>query len=176
MTPPPFDPLFHQALVDAGGREEVRQAVRSLYRDIQTEIDERRPLCIVSGRCCRFEEYGHRLFVTTIELACFHYDLQVTASAKGEPAPWNGTGCPFQQRKLCSVHGIRPMGCRLFFCDASAEAWQNALYERFHSQLKRLHEALGVPYRYMEWRAALQMSGLAVQSPVAKADKALTIG
>jgi Fe-S-cluster containining protein len=172
----PLDPNFHQMLLAAGGRAEVRQAIQTLYQAIQSEIDQRRPRCIVSGRCCRFEEYGHRLFVTTMELACFYHDLQAATSTRPPTEPWDGTGCPFQHRKLCSVHAIRPMGCRLFFCDASAEAWQNALYERFHGQLKRLHEAFDVPYRYMEWRAALHMAGLAVQSPVAKADKALTIG
>jgi Fe-S-cluster containining protein len=177
MMDTPFDPDFHHSLLAAGERAEVRQAIGSLYQAIQTEIDQRRPVCVVSGRCCRFEEYGHRLFVTTMELACFRHDLQSAASARPDSEPWDGTGCPFQHRKLCSVHAIRPMGCRLFFCDASAQEWQNDLYERFHAQLKRLHDSLEVPYRYMEWRQALQMAGLAaVQSPVVKTDAALTIG
>ena len=82
----------------------------------------------------------------------------------GRPYPlgatWDGTGCPFQQNKLCSVHGIRPFGCRIFFCDPTATDWQNAQYERFHADLKRLHEQLGVPYQYVEWRQALSALGL----------------
>ena len=53
----------------------------------------------------------------------------------------------------------------MFFCDASAAAWQNEQYERFHADLKRLHERLGVPYFYVEWRQALRALGLAGQAP-----------
>ncbi len=49
----------------------------------------------------------------------------------------------------------------MFFCDATSTEWQNAAYERFHSELKRLHEELAVPYFYLEWRQALKFLGLA---------------
>jgi Fe-S-cluster containining protein len=109
-------------------------------------------LCVVSGRCCRFEEFGHRLFVTTLELARFVHDVGSIAV----PDAWDGTGCPFQKAKLCTVHAIRPFGCRMFFCDATSTEWQNAAYERFHADLKRLHEQFEVPYFYLEWRQALR--------------------
>ena len=48
----------------------------------------------------------------------------------------------------------------MFFCDATSTDWQNETYERFHARLKRLHEELGVPYRYVEWRQALRELGL----------------
>ncbi len=134
-------------------------AVRELYADVQAEVDRRRPVCHISGRCCRFEEFGHRLYVTTLELAAFVRGLDKTAPLQTSPAhkslPWDGTGCPFQAGKLCGVHSIRPFGCRMFFCDATSTDWQTQAYERFHSRLKLLHERLGVPYRYVEWRAAL---------------------
>jgi Fe-S-cluster containining protein len=143
----------------AAARADVRPAVAGVYEDVQRAIDARRPLCVISGRCCRFEEFGHRLFVTTMELAAFVHEL-----AKIYPAPvaaaWDGTGCPFQANKLCGVHRIRPFGCRMFFCDATATEWQNETYERFHARLKTLHEQLEVPYRYVEWRAALRELGL----------------
>jgi Fe-S-cluster containining protein len=152
-----------QEIVEAAaGRAEVRDAVGRLYADVQRQIDLRRPLCVVSGRCCRFEEFGHRLFVTTIELAAFLHELE--RSRKERPisgAQWDGSGCPFQVNKLCGVHTIRPFGCRMFFCDATATIWQNETYERFHAELKLLHETLDVPYRYLEWRAALRELGLA---------------
>jgi hypothetical protein len=44
----------------------------------------------------------------------------------------------------------------MFFCDESATEWQQANYERFHAEIKSLHDELGVTYRYVEWRAALQ--------------------
>lgn len=145
---------------EAAGRAEVSAAVGRLYADVQREIDARRPVCVVSGRCCRFEEFGHRLFVTTMELAAFVHDLPATGRGDAGGG-WDGTGCPFQSNKLCGVHAIRPFGCRMFFCDATATDWQNETYERFHARLKALHDELGVPYYYVEWRQALNLLGLA---------------
>ena len=142
----------------AASRADVRDAVARVYADLQGEINARRPICTASGRCCRFEEYGHRLFVTTMELAAFLHGL-ARASATAPPA-WDGTGCPFQSGRLCGVHSIRPFGCRMFFCDPTSTDWQNDAYERFHQRLRQLHENLAVPYRYVEWRQALAMVGV----------------
>jgi Fe-S-cluster containining protein len=141
----------------AASRADVRDAVARVYADLQREIDARRPICSASGRCCRLEEYGHRLYVTTLELAAFVAGLPENPNV---PA-WDGTGCPFQVAKLCSVHTIRPFGCRMFFCDATSTQWQNERYEQFHADLKRLHGELNVPYLYVEWRQALAALGLA---------------
>lgn len=130
-------------------------AVDALYADVQAEIDRRRPLCVISGRCCRFEEFGHRLYVTTLELARFVAGLDPVPPR----ADWDGTGCPFQRAKLCTVHSIRPFGCRMFFCDATSTDWQNEAYEQFHCDLKALHDRLNVPYFYVEWREALRLLG-----------------
>ena len=145
-----------QSVLDASMRQDAVCAVEGLYARVQAEIDRRKPACAVSGRCCRFEEYGHRLFVTTIELARFVHDLRPTPTARD----WDGRGCPYQRQKLCTVHPIRPFGCRMFFCDATSTDWQNAAYERFHSELKQLHEWLNVPYYYLEWRQAIAELGL----------------
>src|SRR3954453_22401270 len=101
-----------QAIVEASTRPEIHSAITALYDDLQKEIDLRRPKCILSGRCSRFEEFGHRLYVTTLELAAFLHDLK--RIGQNIPAP-NPGGCPFQINKLCSVHLICPFACRLFF-------------------------------------------------------------
>jgi Fe-S-cluster containining protein len=138
-------------------------AVAQVYADVASAVDARRPRCDISGRCCRFEEHGHRLYVTTIELAAF------VAQFTGPANPnWDGTGCPFQRAKLCGVHTIRPFGCRIYFCDHTSTEWQNDAYERFHARIQRLHEELGVPYLYVEWRAALRTLGLANPDPDAR--------
>src|SRR5688572_16956638 len=67
---------FRQAVLDASLRSDVRDAVAQVYRELQQQIDRRQPLCVMSGRCCRFEEFGHRLFVTTMEVATFVHDLR----------------------------------------------------------------------------------------------------
>jgi Fe-S-cluster containining protein len=141
------------AVANASERVEVRQAVGRVYQLIERATARRKPLCVLSGRCCHFEEYGHRLYVTTLELATFAHHLGSFSRAKD----WDGSGCPFQVGKRCGVHPIRPMGCRMFFCDPSSTGWQNRHYEAFHARLKRLHEALDVPYAYLEWREALTL-------------------
>jgi Fe-S-cluster containining protein len=161
-----MEALWKQHVVEASARAEVREAVANLYGAVQREIDVRRPLCVISGRCCRFEEYGHRLFVTTMELASFVHELHASAvDRRKRMAEWDGTGCPFQVNKLCTVHAFRPFGCRMFFCDATSTEWQNEQYERFHSELKELHQGLGVPYFYVEWKAALKELAPAPDDP-----------
>jgi Fe-S-cluster containining protein len=153
------DPQFSRTVEEVARRPEVLEAVSRLYADVQREIDSRKPVCVMSGRCCRFEEYGHRLFVTTVELAAFVHDLR-QRETNSPPHSWDGSGCPFQSNKMCGVHAIRPFGCRMFFCDATSTEWQNGQYEQFHARLRRLHEELNVPYFYVEWRLALGALGL----------------
>lgn len=155
-----MDRELRDAVLEASRRAEAREGVLAVYAEVQREIDARRPICQASGRCCRFEEFGHRLYVTTLELAAFVYDLppadQRSPELRRALSSWTGVGCPFQFSRLCGVHHIRPFGCRLFFCDATSTEWQNDLYERLHARLKGLHDTLVVPYFYTEWRHALR--------------------
>ncbi len=151
-----FDPDHLRAQVTAAAaRPDVGVAVAEVYATVTAAVDARRPACIASGRCCHFDAYGHDLFVTTLELAAFVRELRAAPIA-------NPAGCPFQVGKLCGVHAIRPFGCRLFYCDPTAQQWQQDLYERLHADLRSLHERLGVDYFYVEWRralAALELTG-----------------
>ena len=69
--------------------------------------------------------------------------------------------CPYLRAGMCGEHEERPLGCRIFFCDKGADGlgadWQSELYEATHRDIIALHEQLGVPYRYLEWREALAM-------------------
>jgi len=150
---------LRRAVADAAGREDVLAALAGVYGDVQAAVDLRRPICGASGRCCRFEEFGHRLLVSAIELAGFVADLRRLPSwPRLDEAMdgWSGLGCPFQVGRLCGVHGIRPLGCRIFFCDRSAAEWQREQHALFHARLKRLHDELEVPYFYIEWRQGLR--------------------
>ena len=144
-------------------------AVAELLAQADAEIATKRPVCRSSGRCCKFESYGHRLYVTAAEVAHFaqaHHAARIeTQKSESEnrvvslnqffaqPAP---TGCPYQIDNLCTAREARPLGCRVYFCDENAQSWQNDLYEKYHAQLRALHDRFAVPYRYLEWRAALR--------------------
>src|SRR5438270_2434409 len=99
-----MDQTLRETVQAAAERADVRAAVTDLYADVQRAIDARRPACAISGRCCRFEEYGHRLYLTTIELAVFVHDLRAKHSPDEVAAlmrQWDNSGCPFQVNKLC---------------------------------------------------------------------------
>lgn len=163
-------------VISARTRDGVSADVAELLRQAETEITALNPKCDASGRCCRFEEYGHRLYVTTAEL--IHFAAIMTAEAGVEAADQtssaSGThkqislpqyfaeaqplGCPYQVERLCHARAARPLGCRIYFCDPSAQSWQNTLYERYHQQLKATHLRWDVEYAYIEWRSALSLA------------------
>jgi Fe-S-cluster containining protein len=168
---------LQEAVRSAAGRKDVRDGVARVYQELQREIDARKPICNTSGRCCRFEEFGHRLYVTTAELAAFVGEQGTRSKGqRGASDDWDGRGCPFQVGGLCGVHPIRPFGCRIYFCDATSTNWQNEQYERFHADLKRLHDTLSVPYFYVEWRAAVADLEIASSAPPPTTSKPVRSG
>lgn len=64
--------------------------------------------------------------------------------------------CPYQIDGLCTVRDVRPLGCRVYFCQASSRWWQGPMTESWLARLKALHAEFGVPYAYVEWLAALR--------------------
>ena len=144
---------FATAVAQASTQPALVAAVREVYAAFEAERAGRSPRCDQSGKCCRFEAYGHRLFVTTVETAAFKASLQ--AAPVGSMSNWDGTGCAYQVDGLCSAHEARPFGCRVYFCDPTSTEWQHEQYERFHAAIRELHERFGVRYWYAEWRDAL---------------------
>jgi Fe-S-cluster containining protein len=63
--------------------------------------------------------------------------------------------CPYLTHNLCGAHGVKPLGCRVYFCDQSAQEWQHELTERALADIRALHERFNVPYIYDEWRRQL---------------------
>ena len=156
--PHPIEPIksLWSAWADAAAEVPVHDALAELYDRLGREIESRGPTCWLSGRCCKFDSYGHRLYVTGLEIAWLvrHLDGHALARLRNADLP-DLDGCPFQSGGLCMVHALRPLGCRIYFCDPTAEHWQNDLYERFLGDLRGIHESGGIPYRYMEWRHGL---------------------
>lgn len=156
----------------AAGEPAIDEAIRALYAELDDAVAAKGPTCWVSGRCCKFDSFGHRLYVTGLEIAWFL--AQAPPLAEVGQTQTSGTGglpilmnapfadaCPYQTGGLCGAHATRPLGCRIFFCQRGTETWQQDLYERFLEQLRRLHDGHGLPYRYMEWRAGLREAAAA---------------
>ncbi len=54
---------------EAGQRElDWKRELRELYEELDREVASLGPVCALSGRCCRFLEYGHTLFVSIAEV------------------------------------------------------------------------------------------------------------
>ena len=142
--------------LEASREAEIDSALRGLYAELGADVQARSPTCWLSGRCCKFDSYGHRLYVTGLEIAWLVGQLDEGGRARlaGAELP-QLDGCPFQVNGLCSVHALRPLGCRIYFCDPAAQHWQNEVYESFLGRLRRLHEEHGLEYRYIEWRQGL---------------------
>ncbi len=172
-------------LAAAVRRHGISVYISNLYEDFDRRIAAGGATCNASGRCCRFDSYGHRLYVTALEVAWFRHRLQQqTTGGKGatragggsdpddspahphplslpvlhQPDPRRADACPFQKNNTCTVHTIRPMGCRIYFCQEGTDQWQQSLYEAFHTRLRALHERLDLPYLYIEWRQGLAES------------------
>ncbi|MEO1008078.1 MAG: hypothetical protein AAFX79_05895 [Planctomycetota bacterium] len=144
--------------LEAAGRPAIADRLEGIYRLVADQIEARGPACWASGRCCNFEQAGHRLYVTGLEAAyCLARLDGVPPDSPAIDRARLAGGCPFQRSNLCGVHAIKPLGCRTYFCDRSAQDWQHDVTERAHSLVAGVHEDFGVPYRYMEWRAMLEL-------------------
>ena len=140
-----------------GARRKVEEAVRAA-----------RPICLASGACCRFEAYGHRMYVSGLEAAFVAGRIDAARARRAanplrilEVAEARRRGdCPYLVAGRCGEHEERPIGCRIFYCDRGSDGrgaeWQSALYEEVHGGTIALHERLAIPYRYLEWREALE--------------------
>jgi Fe-S-cluster containining protein len=150
-----MEPSSVQSWLAAARNPGICLALEAVYEMIGDQIKARGPACWASGRCCNFEKTGHRLYVTGLEAAYTVTRLETPLAAEAIAAARARGDCPFLAANLCSVHTIKPLGCRVYFCDRSAQEWQQELSERALTQVRQLHDRYEIPYRYGEWRDML---------------------
>ena len=121
---------------------ELRRKVLELYAEVDRAVAAAGPVCVASGRCCRFAEYGHTLFLSGLEA-----DV-LLAAAPPYDRPATSDACPFQKDKLCTAREPRPLGCRIYYCDPNYQESAARISEEFLGRLKRLADEHGVPWRY----------------------------
>jgi hypothetical protein len=120
----------------------ARRHVLDLYREVDQAVAAAGPVCVASGRCCRFKEYGHTLFLSNLEAQV------LLADAPAYERPVSADFCPFQKDKLCTAREVRPLGCRIYYCDPSYQETGNQISERYLQQLKTLADENGLAWRY----------------------------
>ncbi len=138
-----------------------REPLRALYETLDAEVARRAPVCQLSGRCCRFAEYGHTLFVSAPEAAL----LLAEGPPPSRPLD-QGVTCPWQDAHgRCTAREARPLGCRVYFCDPAYQDQAPELSETFIARLKRLADDLGLPWDYAPLHVHLHRRRPKVGSP-----------
>lgn len=136
----------------------IVKAVAQIYDWLQSEIHAHRHLlgsCQACGRCCDFEHFDHRLYVTTPELLYLAANL--------EPAniePMRTGRCPYNIGDKCSIYPHRFAGCRISYCRGERDV-QGSLSEAVMKRFKTLCRQWKVPYRYVDLPTALNDSATA---------------
>lgn len=127
----------------------------ALYEEVDAEVTRLGPICQLSGRCCRFKEFGHTLFVSTAEVRL----LLERAPSPQRPLD-QGETCPWQdERGHCTARDCRPLGCRVYYCDPAYEPSAHELSERYIRQLKALTDKHGLPWNYAPLHRQVEEAG-----------------
>lgn len=121
---------------------ELRRQLLELYAAVDRDVAAVGPVCVASGRCCRFKEWDHTLFLSNLEAAV------LLADAPAYEQPVSSDFCPFQKDKLCTAREPRPLGCRVYFCDPNYQATAQQITEKYLRQLKDLADANGIAWQY----------------------------
>jgi Fe-S-cluster containining protein len=121
----------------------VRQAVLELYRQADADVAAAGPVCLASGKCCRFKEYGHTLFLSQLEA-----DVLLADAPPYDPDAVTPDFCPFQKGNLCTAREPRPLGCRVYYCDPAYQESMIAITDRYVRRLKDLADEHGLGWRY----------------------------
>jgi hypothetical protein len=121
---------------------ELRRQALEIYRATDAAVAAAGPVCVASGRCCRFKEHGHVLFVSNLEANV------LLGAAPAYETPVSADFCPFQRDSLCTAREPRPLGCRVYFCDPAYQERSHEITEKYLGQLKELAQEHGVDWRY----------------------------
>jgi len=147
----------------------VEDEIRAIYEEADAAVRAAGPRCDASGRCCRFREYGHTLFISQLEADVLLRDAPPYAK------PVTDAGCPFQVEGLCTAREDRPLGCRVYFCDESYQETGQRISEHGLRQLKQLAERRELAWRYAPLHLFLNEAERPSHIPPAKTRIALPL-
>jgi hypothetical protein len=137
----------------------VRQKVLALYAKVDAAVAAAGPRCDASGRCCRFTEYGHTLFVS-------HFEAEILfETAPPYSVPASVDSCPFQIEGLCTARESRPLGCRIYFCDPAFESRMVEITEDSIAQLKAIADTHNTGWQYAPFHHFLNSSARTAARP-----------
>ena len=128
------------------------KALSDFYSQLDCHIAQNQEimgLCQACGRCCDFEKYDHRLYITTPELIYFLENIP------HENRKQMTTGsCPYNINGKCTVYEYRFAACRIFCCNGDQD-FQNNLSETSLQKLKNICKQFNLEYKYQNLTTAL---------------------
>ncbi len=127
------------------GLERFREAVETLFVELDAELELVGARCWASGNCCDFPNWGHRLFTSRVEAERFAEGVDLSTWD-----PESGL-CPAWKDRRCTAREQRPFACRSYYCDPVTEERTQDVTERYITALKSLHERHRVPWDYRDW-------------------------
>src|SRR5579885_2069988 len=123
--------------------EAMRRQVLQLYEEVDRAVAAAGPVCLASGRCCRFKEFGHVLFLSNLEAEVLLHD-----APPYDPATVTPDFCPFQKGNLCTAREPRPLACRVYYCDPAYQQTGGDISEKYLRRLKALADEHGTGWLY----------------------------
>ena len=120
--------------------------VADLYNWIDSQPAENNQ-CTACGKCCDFQAYDHRLYVTPPELIYFQANV-------AEQKPMSTGLCPYNIQGKCMVYKFRFAACRTFCCKIDPDV-QSQLTETTLKKLKEICTEENIPYQYTHLPQAL---------------------
>jgi hypothetical protein len=137
--------------------DDHRATLQALYATVDRRVAEAGPACALSGRCCRFREYGHTLFLTEIEARLLLADAPPPVRPLDDAA-----ACPWQdEHGRCTARDARPLGCRIYFCDPTYPALMYELTEAALAELRAWVRREDLPWNYRPLHDHLQSAARA---------------
>jgi Fe-S-cluster containining protein len=127
-------------------REKLFKNLKDIYDQLEQDLNGMDQPCTQCGLCCNFAEFGHKLYICSLEFAYVSKHLECD---KVE----NFQTCPYMKEKLCSARSYRMLGCRTFFRlhqDKDSIQAQD-LYEKYLSQIKELYKTNKIPWEYKDF-------------------------
>ena len=139
-------------VVRAGPNSQILKKVAEIYDWLDVQIRRHSDLagkCDACGRCCDFEAFDHRLFVTPPELM---YLVAKLGAENIKPMP--SRRCPYNVDGKCTIYTYRFAGCRIFSCKGDKD-FQSGLSESVLKKFKSICTEFKIPYRYTDLASAL---------------------
>lgn len=136
---------------------ENNMELEQIYNKLDIELSKINPGCDGCGTCCHFDEYGHELYVSNIEVEYILENVDVP------PFDPDQKTCPFFVEKKCTIREHRTLGCRVFFCNPDYKEQSYEIYNKYYKMIKDI-----AIKKQTEWSYLPMVKSLANQLPVPK--------